>query len=906
MKTKISNITLFTALTIAFVFSTIILWNMHSTFFKFSENNKIALRAFYTDQQKELIKKEVERLVKRIYATRKSMLNTAEQNMKDQVRSAENFILNLYLNHNSGQKKELIENMIASFKWDSRCGYFYIFSGDGTVKYHGARPELVGKNIYSLKNEFPDLMDFLGEVKANGSAMGRYHFYKPGKGDEHHEKIGYAIHNETFGMIIGTGYYLENLDEMAKREVMSFIADERFGYQDYGYFWVFTTAYETVFHISPDLYNSDLKTLMDTKNKLIIKDFVEIAKSKGRGFSSYFWNLPNQAKDAEKISYLVYIPDWDWIVGSGFYFENFYDLVNAEEKISNDLLKQEIIKNIIIICSLFVFTLVVSIFIYKRIRNIEYAQEIYVSELLQYKTVIDTSAIVSITDLSGHILHVNDEMCEITGYKKDDFIGSTYSKLNHPDNPASTFKELWETIARGETWRGIIKNFKKNGGYYFQKTTIVPFKNKDGEVIKYFSISHDVTEVFENKSQLQKYLHYDTLTELSNRNSLLMEIKNSKSADLAIIDIDDFHKINDTYGMKIGDMLLKMFALRLTESDHLHRYYIYRLHSDVFAVFSTRSDKNLFVINVENAVKDITKKTFLVDDKELMVSTITGYAHGSDNIMAHADAALQFAKANNISHYAYDPLELDNKKIYEQNTRVVKMLNSAIDEDRVVPFFQPITGSGRPKYECLMRLLDKDGGVISPAEFLEISKQTRFYPTLTKIIVKKSIDTFADDDSSFSVNISTEDILNNETMAFVNDYAVEKNVMSRMILEIVESEQLSSYAYATETLSRFKDAGSRIAIDDFGTGYSNFDYLLKIKADFIKIDGSIIKLITKDERAVDIVNSIVSYAKKLNMKTIAEFISDEALSVKAKALGIDYQQGYFHGKPEPVPNKSVF
>jgi EAL domain-containing protein (putative c-di-GMP-specific phosphodiesterase class I) len=143
-------------------------------------------------------------------------------------------------------------------------------------------------------------------------------------------------------------------------------------------------------------------------------------------------------------------------------------------------------------------------------------------------------------------------------------------------------------------------------------------------------------------------------------------------------------------------------------------------------------------------------------------------------------------------------------------------------------------------------------------------------------------------------------------MAFIYDYALDKNVMSRMILELVESECLSSYTGATDILHRFKNTGAKIAIDDFGTGYSNFDYLLKIKADYIKIDGSIIKLITKDERAVDVVNSIVSYANKLKMKTIAEFISSEALSAKTKALGVNYQQGFYHGKPEPVPDKTIF
>nr|WP_321400099.1 cache domain-containing protein [uncultured Desulfobacter sp.] len=908
MKTKISNISLFKAITIACAFSGIILWNMQSTFTKFAQKNKEGLRTFYVEQQKKLIKNEVERLTRRISATKNAVIKAAEKNLKDRVNSAQDFIQNVYMTHKADLNlyKTHIDNMITSFSWANQSGYFYILSGDGTVMHHGADPGLVGKNIYSQKKKFPDLIQFFEEAKTRGSAMKQYMFYKPGKSDKGYKKLGYAVYNRSLDIVIGSGYYMDSLNEQGKQATLDFISKDRFGYENYGYFWIFSTDYKTIFHIDPKIYHTDLKTLRDENNKLVIKEFIDIATSKGSGFSSYYWEIPGQTASAQKISYLVYIPDWDWVVGSGFYFENFYELVGTVDDISRSLLKQEIIKNCLIIIALFMVTLAASLFVYKKIRRIESDQKKFLNDLIQYKTVMDQSAIVSITDLNGNIIHVNDEMCEVTGFDKDELIHSTHSLLSHPDTPEVTYKDLWATIKRGGTWQGIFKNLKKDGGYFFQKSTIVPFKDKDGNAIKYISISHDVTEVFENKSQLQKYLNFDTLTELNNRNSLLMEIKKAKSADLAIIDIDDFHRINETYGMKAGDELLKIFALRLSNHRNLYRYFIYRLHSDVFAVFSTQSDKNIFIIDVETALKDIVKKTFVIRDKELMISTITGYAHGSDNIMAHADAALQFAKANNIDHYAYDPLKVDNSKIYEQNIRVVKMLSSAIDEDRVVPFFQPITGTGSPKYESLMRIRDTDGGIIPPAQFLEISKQTRFYPTLTKIMVKKTIDTFVDDDSQFSINISTEDILNTETMDFIYDYAVEHNVMSRMVLELVESESLSSFAGATDIIYRFKNAGAKIAIDDFGTGYSNFDYLLKIKADYIKIDGSIIKLITQDERAVDVVNSIVSYAHKLKMKPIAEFISNEALCIKAKALGIDYQQGFYYGRPEPVPDKTIF
>lgn len=898
MNKRISNITLYTTLIIALIFSALVIWNMKSLMSKFLAENKKEIRVFYTEQQKELIKNEVNRLVKRIYATKDAVEQNTIKNLRDQVRSAESFIHNVYMNHDKKYQEQHIEAMIASFNWNQNSGYFYVTDTKGLVVQHGADKEIIGKNILEMKEKYPRLHSFIVNTINKGEYYGYYDFYKPGENTELKEKLGYAIYSKSLGLIIGTGIYREDMDKLIQEEILETVKDERFGYKKYGYFWIFDKSYKTVFHIDPMLYRINLYNLQDIKGKYILRDFVNISLSEGKGFSSYFWNIPGEEEELEKISYLRYLPEWGWIVGSGFYYKNFDDLIAKEQSISQEVLSKAIRVNSLILTVLLAAVLSIAFFIYKRIKGIESEQEGYVNDLLQYKIVIDQSAIVSITDLGGKILHVNDEMCKVTGYRENELVGSRHTKLSHPDNPKSTYEELWKTITKGEIWRGIIKNLTKDGSYFYQKSTILPFRDKSGKIVRYIAVSYDVTEVFENKSQLQKYLHSDPLTDLKNRASLLLEIKNSKSADLAIIDIDGFHKINETYGMKVGDELLKMFAQSLSDNINLKRYDIYRLHSDVFAVFSQQSDKNLFIINVEKAVKEIAKNSFNIGDAEIIISNIVGYAHGSDNIMAHADAALQFAKANNVGHYIYDPIEVDNTKIYEQNSRVVKMLSKALEEDRVVPFFQIIHGGEIKKYECLMRIIDNDGRVISPAEFLDISKQTRYYPELTKIIARKSIDRFADTDFEFTLNISAEDILNSDTMNYIYNYALSKDVMNRLILEIVESESLSSYAAATITLNNFKSAGARIAIDDFGTGYSNFDYLLKIKADFIKIDGSIIKLINKDERAVDIVESIVSYARKLKMQTIAEFISDEKLSQKATQLKIDFQQGYYHGKPE--------
>jgi len=901
MRKNISTLVLINSLVIAVIFTTVMLLNFNQFYKEFRSANDAELKSFYISQQKEHIQQEVNRFIKRVNLAKSIATEDAKIHLKERVVYAESFAMQLFQKNQKADNDQFLGSMINSFKWDENSGYFFVVSKDGTIIHHGGEQIHNGRKIQSLKNEFPDMVNFIEKVFDKKEAYGTYDYYFPGDSSRKYPKLTYAKYNPTLGILIATGVYQKNIDHQVQEQVLKNIANERFGYNDYGYFWILNSNGNIVFHIDPKLYNINTLPIQDSKGKYLFKDFVDIAKTAGSGFSEYYWNIPGETTSSRKISYVHYIKDWDWIVGTGFYFENLSGQVEKEERLSQSILKDSLREYALVILILLAGVIIVSLYLYKRIRAVEISQEIYTNDLLQYKTVINESSLVTITDTTGVISHVNDQLCELTGFPREKFIGNRHSIIGHPDNPRSVYDDLWRTIRNEKVWKGILKNITADGGYFYQKTTIVPFKNKESVVTKYMSISHDVTEVFENKTKLQQYLIKDTLTGLNNRNSLMAEIQDAKSADLAVIDIDGFHAVNDSYGMKTGDELLIHFSIRLKESNILNKYEIYRLHSDVFAVLSQRNDTAEFVNNVDKAIKQITKMPFTINGTDILIRTIAGFAHGSTNILAQADSALQFAKTSNIEHYIYDSSKLDKTAMYEKSTRIIKMLSSATEEDRVVPYFQPIVGvkDNVTKYECLMRIIDEDGTVISPAEFLDISKQTRFYPFLTRIIIKKSIDTFAETNAEFSINISYEDIQNTDSMEFLYSYAHEKGVLKRMIIEIVESESLASISSAIETLNKFKLAGAKIAIDDFGTGYSNFDYLLKIKADYIKIDGSIIKLITKDDRAKDIVKSIVSYAIKLRMKTVAEFISEKALADAAKEMGIDYLQGYYIGKPSP-------
>lgn len=202
------------------------------------------------------------------------------------------------------------------------------------------------------------------------------------------------------------------------------------------------------------------------------------------------------------------------------------------------------------------------------------------------------------------------------------------------------------------------------------------------------------------------------------------------------------------------------------------------------------------------------------------------------------------------------------------------------------------------KYEALVRIVDGDE-IISPFDFLDIAKKTHQYLAITKRVIQKSFEVFSKNDLDFSINLTREDILSDELRPYLWASVDEYNVQKRLILEIVESEGIKEIDSIELFLKKARDCGCRLAIDDFGTGYSNFEYLIKLGATFVKIDGSIIQKIHDNDGARDVIKAIITFAKARGMKTIAEFVSTKEIFETVCELGIDYSQGYYIGKPSP-------
>jgi len=406
----------------------------------------------------------------------------------------------------------------------------------------------------------------------------------------------------------------------------------------------------------------------------------------------------------------------------------------------------------------------------------------------------------------------------------------------------------------------------------------------------------------ENKTvQLRGQLYTDTLTGCPNRIRLLEDLANVDDGILLIINVDGFQQINDFYGHVAGDYVLSSLSetLKLLTSTQPDMT-VYKLSGDEFAVFTSHSigyhSLELFLKGLGERIENVP---IYFEDAKIKIQVTMGTTVDIKDGMEKADIALKTARINHKPFMIYDG-SLNIEDQYHQNMQWIHRLTAAIDNDRIVPYYQPIFDNNTGavvSYECLIRLIEKDGNVLSPFHFLEISKKARLYTRLTGIMVEKSCRHFAGKADHFSINLSVDDILDDDTVSFIKEQIQKYGVQEQIIFEILESVGIENYTEVLSFIEEMKSLRCRFAIDDFGSGYSNFDHLLQLKIDYIKIDGSLIRNLHTDTNAISIIEAIVYFAHKRQLKCIAEFVHNSEVYEIVKALGIDRSQGFFLGEP---------
>jgi diguanylate cyclase (GGDEF)-like protein len=405
------------------------------------------------------------------------------------------------------------------------------------------------------------------------------------------------------------------------------------------------------------------------------------------------------------------------------------------------------------------------------------------------------------------------------------------------------------------------------------------------------------------QTQLDYLLTHDKLTSLFNRYEFEQLVASPNTEyTLLLINVDKFKQINDLYGNSIGNILLqeisKLIQLEVLKS-YIPKYF--RVGGDEFAILLQQistHDANIVANSLSNT---ILSHDFVVSDISIHVSVSIAINHEYP-LLENADMTLKHIKKLPEIRYMFFDKKMNFLETIKTNINTINLVEDAIAEGRIVTFYQPILNIKSKKiekYEALVRIIEKDGSILTPYTFLPIVQQTNLYQDITKIMIENVLQKAKVNSYRFSINFSMQDISNIPLMEIFFSQLESSNV-SNLDIELLETEHLYNLSMVKDFILKVKKFGCNILIDDFGTGYSNFSYFSELEIDILKIDGSITKEINHNSKKLQIFKAISSFSDAIGTKTVAEFVENREIYKTIEEIGITYAQGYFIGKPSPI------
>jgi len=431
-------------------------------------------------------------------------------------------------------------------------------------------------------------------------------------------------------------------------------------------------------------------------------------------------------------------------------------------------------------------------------------------------------------------------------------------------------------------------------------------------------LSSKISGVLENKNEQLKHMAlHDNLTGLPNRTLLydrmeqvlLQAARNQQSFALFLMDLDRFKEVNDTLGHQFGDELLIMVGKRLSgairENDS-----IARLGGDEFAVLLPHTDikgaelcakRILQAMETLYCINEITTES----KASIGIALYPGHGDSAKTLMQYADVAMYQAKKSQSGYAIYDP---DQNTHSVRRLRLMNDLRTAIDENKIIAYYQPIVDHARNVVtgaEALSRWHHPELGNISPSEFVPMAEQMGLIRLQTLQIIEQVMKdrnqwTEQGYDINININLSVfclqDYSLPDEIMNILNAYNVKAE---NIVLEITESALMLNLDRAVKILNKLKAIGFELAIDDFGTGFSSLNYLKILPVDLLKIDKSFISDMCENATDRAVVKTIVELGHNLNCKVVAEGVEDKETLEKLMILKVDKIQGYYFSKPIP-------
>ena len=534
----------------------------------------------------------------------------------------------------------------------------------------------------------------------------------------------------------------------------------------------------------------------------------------------------------------------------------------------------------------------------------------------------DSHEAMTITDLNGTILRVNDGFTRITGYLPEEVIGKNPRVLKSMKHGDEFYKDMWRQLHEKGKWSDDIYNMRKNGEIYLEKLSITAIKNEMKVTTHYIAQFLDISDLKNAQEEAEHQADHDFLTGLANRRLLTQklneEFTKAKREHLLhaflFIDLDDFKNINDKYGHITGDILIREVASRLKHQIK-EKDFVSRISGDEFAILLLNIDKN-----ETKALKDIHKictnilasisDLFFINNQKIQISSSIGIKlfpqeeRDINDIIIHADTAMYQAKKKGKNQFIFfdKTLELELKKL----SLMEEEIKHGLENGEFKLYYQPkINVNDGTIYgaELLSRWEHPSQGLLYPGSFIQIASDIGLLHKFTQLALEAACQFIQKNDTliqgSLAININSKELLDDKFNKDVIDTIKHYNINPHKIeLEITEDELIKNFDLALSKILELQEFGVRFAIDDFGTGYSSITYLNQLPVNTLKIDREFI-LNLNSPKSQELLNTIVNIAHIFKMEVVAEGIETQAQLDFIKANGTELYQGYYFSKAIP-------